>query len=118
MTDKPKHTRETWGWSSEGELVSRRDYDGGTELRRVVYVDHVGNICTTKESDKYLLAAAPDLIAALEDMIECVDVLERIWGNRVGKKDIWREAIMPVFCATNSYNKAKEAIKRAKGEES
>lgn len=109
MTEKPKHTPGPWYYkaginqmcsddSTICEVIAKKpvvEISTGTDKKYYIF-SPVDTVCST-EANARLIAAAPDLLAALED------ILQMHYADSE-------------LCADNEWKAVEAAIKKAKGE--
>lgn len=100
-----KHTQGPWRYDKDrSSIMAKSDYiDGETEeeiFDLTASCGCVGNNFYETDANILLITAAPELLEALEDLLDCVP-------DRDGYTDESNETLI---------NKAKKAINKAKGE--
>ena len=112
MSEQVKHTPGPWRYDqSHPQVVEGRD-NGGLWVRRALAYGHTES---EVDANARLIAAAPDLLAALRDVsrqLEAYKEFAEQWFTD-GVPEDWRGRCA---CANAELDKARAALAKAKGE--
>ena len=104
------HTPGPWEWDSDGLIYPEADDEGGDG-----YTPHIARVHQARPKDEFtgnlrLIAAAPDLLAALEAFL--FDMADGSFDG--ARHENWLQAVHNEFCKHRKA--ARAAIAKARGE--